>query len=118
MSQLTDCNKSTERQNFFRQFDRLVRSRTNTVGSDNRYAETLIGSVKVFNLDRGTSSRYLRINCPWCEEATGKADTKGHLHFYLDNSISRCMKCGSWGTVQRLFERLRLTLPLDLKDRY
>jgi hypothetical protein len=78
---------------------------------DNPYAETLVGAVKVYNLDRGTNYRYLRIDCPWCDEAFGKRDTAGHLHFYLDSSIARCMRCGSWGTVPVLFTKLGLVLP-------
>jgi hypothetical protein len=79
---------------------------------DNPYAETLVASVKVYNLDRGTGYRYLKIDCPWCEENFGKRDTLGHLHFYLDSSIGRCMRCGSWGTVPVLFRKLGLVLPV------
>ena len=81
---------------------------------DNPYAEILCSSVKVFNLDRGSSTRYLRLNCPWCGDKFGKEDTDGHLNFYLDNSVSRCMRCSAWGNVQRLFTTLGLRLPLDL----
>jgi hypothetical protein len=79
---------------------------------DNPYAETLLGAVKVYNLDRGTNYRYLRIDCPWCDENFGKRDTAGHLHFYLDSSIARCMRCGAWGTVPVLFSKLGLVLPV------
>jgi hypothetical protein len=95
--------------------NRSARSSSIIVGTDNPCTEILIGFVKVFNLDRVTSSKYLRLNCPWSEENVGKEDTKGHLNFYLDNSFSRCMRCGAWATVQRLFQRLGLNLPIDLK---
>src|ERR1700756_3416950 len=85
--------------------------------SENPYCETLIASVKVYNLDRGSSAKYLRIDCPWCLDNTGKADTKGHCHFYLDNSVSRCMRCGEWGTVRYLFATLGLILPSDYGER-
>jgi hypothetical protein len=78
---------------------------------DNPYAEALTASVKVYNLDRGTGYRYLRIDCPWCAENFGKRDSSGHLHFYLDSSIARCMRCGAWGTVPVLFSKLGLALP-------
>jgi hypothetical protein len=78
---------------------------------DNPYAEILISSIKVYNLDRGTNQRYLRIDCPWCAENFGKIDTSGHCHFYLDSSIARCMRCGAWGTVPVLFRRLGLVVP-------
>jgi hypothetical protein len=87
------------------------------VVSANPYAETLISSVKVYNLDRGSSAKYLRFDCPWCGDNTGKADTKGHCHFYLDNSVSRCMRCGAWGTARYLFAALGLILPSDYGDR-
>jgi hypothetical protein len=83
----------------------------------NPYAETLISSVKIYNLDRGSSAKHLRIDCPWCGENTGKPDTKGHLHFYLDNSVSRCMRCGAWGKVRYLFASLGLILPADYGER-
>jgi hypothetical protein len=83
----------------------------------NPYAETLISSVKVYNLDRGSSAKYLRIDCPWCGDNTGKPDTKGHCHFYLDNSVSRCMRCGEWGKVRYLFAALGLILPSDYGER-
>jgi hypothetical protein len=85
--------------------------------SENPYAETLISSVKVYNLDRGSSAKYLRFDCPWCGNNTGKSDTKGHCHFYLDNSVSRCMRCGEWGTVRYLFTTLGLVLPSEYGDR-
>jgi len=83
----------------------------------NPYAETLISSVKIYNLDRGSSAKYLRIDCPWCADNTGKPDSKGHCHFYLDNSVSRCMRCGEWGTVRYLFSALGLILPSDYGER-
>ena len=85
--------------------------------SANPYAETLISSIKVYNLDRGSSAKYLRFDCPWCGDNTGKLDTKGHCHFYLDNSVSRCMRCGEWGTVRYLFAKLGLVLPSSYGDR-
>lgn len=79
--------------------------------AENPYLEILITTVPVHNRDRSTAARYLRLNCPFCVDTMGSPDESGHLHFYLDNSISRCMRCQAWAYPARLFQRLGLTLP-------
>lgn len=47
------------------------------------------------------------MDCPWCD------DSSGHLHFYLDTGIARCMRCQESGMPRKLFRALGLVLPVD-----
>jgi hypothetical protein len=79
-----------------------------------RTAEILTSAVTIFNLDRPSADRFFRIICPFCLERTGSPDTKGHLHFFLDNNWSICYRCDARASVERLFVKLKLERPLDV----